>query len=218
MYPRQSIIEVFSAFLKFDADKFGGWVTDPGLRRSMQLNLARLPQSQTDEHFWVLYWYKLWQTQPAMAQGHLSAYLQEACYWATQQTITRFPTTQYTLADCFQMAMMRIAKVLKGFNPQLGFSLSNYARAIFSSVLKDTLRQQQEADICTNWSLLRKLSQKRLVESLQNAGLGSETIACYLLAWNCFKTIYIPLQPNGTRKLPKPERATWERITGVAKP
>jgi len=121
-------------------------------------------------------------------------------------------STQYTLSDCFQMAIARIDKVLKGFDPKQGFSLKSYASATFSSLIKEILRQHHEADICTDWALLRKISQKRLLESLQNVGLTSETIASYVLAWNCFKTIYIPTQATGTSKLPKPDRATWEAI------
>lgn len=214
MRPRQDIIEVFSTFLQFDAERFSAWATDPQLRRSMRTSLTRLPQLETAENFWVLYWYKLWQTQPAsQAKLHLAAYLQEVCYWAAHKTIASFSaSSQYTLSDCFVMAIARLDKVLKGFNPQLGYSFKNYASVIFSTVLKDILRQHQEVDICSNWSLLRKLSQKRLVESLQNAGFGSETIADYVLAWNCFKTIYVPTQPTGTRQLPKPDAATWEAI------
>ncbi len=213
MRPRQGIIEVFSTFLQFDADRFSAWATEPRLRRSMQVNLTRTGIVESREEFWVLYWYKLWQTQPnSLAQSHLCAYLQEVCYWAAHKTNASFSSTQYTLSDCFMMAIARLDKVLKGFNPQLGYGFKNYATVIFTSVLKDILRQHQEVDICTNWSLLRKISQKRLVESLQNVGLNTEAIACYVLAWNCFKTVYVPNHPTGTRQLPKPDAATWEAI------
>ena len=213
MRPRQGITEVFSTFLQFDADRFSTWVAEPRLRRSMQANLARQQQMDSREEFWVLYWYKLWQTQPdSVAALHLAAYLQEVCYWAAHKTNAGFSSTQYTLSDCFMMAIARLDKVLKGFNPQLGYSFKSYASVIFSSVLKDLLRQHQEVDICTNWALLRKLSQKRLVESLQNVGLDRETISRYVLAWNCFKTIYVPTHPTGTRQLPKPDAATWSAI------
>ena len=213
MRSRQVITDVFSTFLQFHGDRVSGWATDPKLRRSMLTCQTGISPTETSEQFWVVYWYKIWRDQAAsLAKAHLLAYLQEACYWAAQKTIASFSTTQYTLSDCFQIAIARVDKVLKGFNPQLGFSLSNYASAIFSGVLKDMLRQHQEVDLCTNWALLRKLSQKRLVESLQNTGLSSETIACYLLAWNCFKTLYVPLQATGTRKLPKPDHTTWVAI------
>lgn len=209
MRPRQAIIESFSTFVQFDTDRFSGWVSDPKLRRSMQTCLAQLPQPD-NENFWALYWYQVWQTQKNLAGAHLSAYLQEACYWAAQRTVTSL-SLQYTLSDCFQLAIARIDKVLKGFNPKQGFSLKSYASATFSSLIKEILRQHHEADICTDWALLRKISQKRLIESLQNAGLSSE-IASYVLAWNCFKAIYVPTQATGTSKLSKPDRATWEAI------
>lgn len=216
MRPRQGIIQVFSTFLQFEADRFSAWATEPRLRRSMQVNLARLPQMESKEEFWVLYWYKLWQKEPdSSAVSHLTAYLQEVCYWAAHKTNASFSSSQYTLSDCFMLALARVDKVLKGFNPQLGSSFKNYASVIFSSVLKDILRQHQEIDICTNWSLLRKLSQKRFVESLQNVGLNTETIACYVLAWNCFKTVYVPNHPTGSRQLPKPDASIWEAITNL---
>lgn len=214
MRPRQSTLEIFSTFLLFDADRFSGWATESRLRRSMQNCLAR---SQPDaESFWILYWYKIWQAQPAgLAREHLSAYLQETCYWAAQKTAASFTSAQYSLPDCFQMAIARVDKVLKGFNPKQGFSLKNYAGATFSSVIKDVLLQRHEVDFCTHWALLRKLSQKRLVEALQDTGLSPKIVASYVLAWQCFKSLYVPTQATGTRKLPKPDRATWEAIADL---
>jgi RNA polymerase sigma factor (sigma-70 family) len=79
-------------------------------------------------------------------------------------------------------------------------------------LIRETLRQRQEVDICTDWGLLRKVSQKRLTEALQNAGLATGAIASYVLAWNCFKLIYVPKQVSASRKLPKPEPETWGAI------
>lgn len=217
MQPRQSIIEEFSTFVQFEADRFSGWATDAKLRRSMQSCISRSPQPETSENFWALYWYKVWQSQPAsLGRLHLSAYLQEACYWVSHKTTAAgFASTQYTVSDCFQVAIAQVDKILKGFNPNQGFTLKNYAGAIFSNLIRENLRQRQEVDICTPWALLRKISQKRLVESLQSAGLTSQTIAGYVLAWNCFTTIYIPKQATATRKLSKPDSATWEAIASL---
>jgi RNA polymerase sigma factor (sigma-70 family) len=213
MRSRQDITELFSSFLQFEADRASGWATDARLRRNVRNYQNQITQAEPSPNFWVVYWYKLWNNQPeSLAKGHLSAYLQESCYWAAQKTITSISTTQYTLSDCFQMAIARVDKVLKGFKPEVGFSLSSYASAIFSSELKEMLRQQKEIDICTNWRLLRKLTQKRLVESLQNAGLREVEIASHVLAWKCFQARYVPQQPIGTRKLPKPDDATWDAI------
>ncbi|MFB2837306.1 sigma-70 family RNA polymerase sigma factor [Floridanema evergladense] len=47
---------------------------------------------------------------------------------------------------------------------------------------------------------------------MQQTGLSEEKVATYLLAWKCFKTLYLPEQATGTRKLPAPDQATWEAI------
>ncbi len=213
MRSRQSIIELFASFLQLDTDRVVGWAIDAKLRRNILNSQALLPQPEESENFWVYYWYKMWQEAPeSLAKGHLSAYLQEVCYWAAQKTITNVSSSQYSVSDCFQMAIVGINKVLKGFKPNVGFSLKNYSSAIFSSELKEMLRQQQEVDICTNWRLLRKLTQKRLVESLQNVGLSANSISSYVLAWKCYQLLYAPGQPTGTRKLQKPDEATWNAI------
>jgi RNA polymerase sigma factor (sigma-70 family) len=212
MRSRQSLLEIFSTFLQFEGDRVSTWAIDARLRRRMQQCLDH-SSPETSSNFWALYWYKIWQEDAGRdSNAHLTAYLQETCYWSAQKTMTNFALMQYTMPDCFQVAIAKVQKILQGFNPQQGFSLKNYASAIFTSTIRDTLRQRQEVDICTNWALLRKVSQKRLVESLQNAGLSAETITAYILAWSCFKSLYIPTQETSTRKLPRPDEATWVAI------
>jgi RNA polymerase sigma factor (sigma-70 family) len=221
MRSRQTPLELFSTFLQFEGDRAANWATDARLRRSMQTCLAQSPT--TAGNFWALYWHKAWRVaqakptvgEPAglLPQGHLTAFLQETCYWSAQKTLATFAAVQYTLPDCFQVAIAKVTKILQGFNPQQGFSLSNYASAIFSSAIRDTLRQRQEVDICSNWALLRKVSQKRLTEALQMAGLADT--AAYVRAWNCFKTLYVPTQAGGTRKLPKPDADTLSAIAAL---
>ncbi|AUT03999.1 group 3/4 sigma-70 RNA polymerase sigma factor [Nostoc sp. CENA543] len=213
MQPRQSIIEIFSTFVQFDADRFSRWAAESRLRRSIQSCLEQTPK-ETSEYFWALYWYKFWQvpeTQP-LAKQHLTAYLQEPCYWTSQKTAASFTSTQYKLSDCFQVAIAQVDRVLKGFNPSQSSTLKNYASIIFGSAIRETLRQRQEVDICTDWGLLRKISQKRLEESLQNAGLSLSKIRGYIQAWNCFKTLYVPTKAANSRQLSRPDDATWKAI------
>lgn len=213
MHSRQDIIELFSTFIEFQADCFSTWKTDSRLRESMQNRLKDLSLAQTEERFWVMYWHKIWQEQPrSIAILHLSSYLQEVCYWSAKKTLKDFVSNQYSLADCFQVAIVQVKKVLEGFNPQQNVNLKNYASIIFINSIKEDLRQHREVDICTDWALLRKLSQKKLKESLAHSGLSSENVASYLLAWNCFKIIYAPKQASNTRQLPKPDTQTWEAI------
>jgi RNA polymerase sigma factor (sigma-70 family) len=213
MRSRQGITELFTTFLQFDADRVIGWATDAKLRRNILSHKARLSEPENSENYWVYYWYKLWQSETEnMARGHLSAYLQEVCYWAANKTVANFSSEQYTLADCFQMVVTSTDKVLKKFKPDMGFHLKNYASVIYSSEIKEMLRQQNEVDICSNWRLLRRLTQKRLVESLQNVGLSAETIERYVLAWKCYQSLYAPKVPTGTRKLARPDDAVWHAI------
>ncbi|WP_414753960.1 sigma-70 family RNA polymerase sigma factor [Anabaena sp. CCY 9910] len=213
MRSRQNITEQFTTFLQFDTDKAISWAVDARLHRNLINCQTRLSQPEVSESFWVCYWYKVWQEKPeSLARGHFSAYLQEVCYWAVHKIVTNLSSTQHTLSDCFQMVIIRVDKVLKGFKPNLNFNLKNYASAIFSSEFKEMLRSQNEIDICTNWRLLRKLTQKRLVESLQNQGIHEDVIQRYVLAWKCYQALYAPKQIVGTRKLSRPDDATWTAI------
>jgi RNA polymerase sigma factor (sigma-70 family) len=216
MKPRQRIIELFSTFIQFTDDLFDYWVTDSRLRRSIQCTLeqvAELSNADSSEQFWVLYWYRLWKTNPkCLAAGHLSAYLQESCYWVAQRVAIQLTSMQYKLSDCFQIAIISLPVVLRGYNPNQGASLKAYASLVLGNTLRDTLRQRREAGSRTDWGLLRKLSKKQLVESLEAAGFSAVTIASYLLAWTCFKTFCAPSETPATRQLSKPDQATWVAV------
>lgn len=188
------------------------WATDARLRRSMKQSLNKV-SIDGSEKFWALYWHQIWQEQPkSLAREHLAAYLQEVCFWSSTKTIGGFSSSQYTVPDCFQVAIAGIDKVLKGFDRERGFNLKSYASITFGNLIRELLRQKREIDICSDWSLLRKLSQKRMIEALANAGLDQRVIESYILAWNCLKTIYVPERASSTRKLPKPEPETWIAI------
>lgn len=213
MRSRQSILEIFSTFLQFESDSATRWVWDARLRRSMQQCLDQPNAQELSETVWSLYWHKMWQAEThPLATAHLSAYLQEVCYWSARKLALNLGKSQ-SLADFFQIAIAKLHRVLQGFNPQQSSGLKRYASLAFSNVIKDTLRLRQEVDICTDWALLHKLSQKRFVESLQNFGLDSATIATRVFVWQCFKIIYAPTQGKGSRKLAKPEPSTFQAVS-----
>ncbi|MBG1259747.1 sigma-70 family RNA polymerase sigma factor [Nostoc commune] len=213
MQPRQGIVEIFTTFVQFEADQFSGWATDAKLRRSMKLCLQGSSTEKSDT-FWALYWYGVWQNESsAVTLAHISAYLQEACYWAARKFARNF-STQSSVADCFQIAIARVQKILKTFNPQYSSNLKGYAELAFESIIKDVLRSRREADICSDWALLHKLSRKRIVQSLQNVGFNAESIESYVLAWECFKELYTG-DNTKIRQLTKPDAVTWEAITNL---
>lgn len=211
---------MFSTFLQFEADRFSHWAIDLRLHRSMQrcwesyTKRQSVPGSERRslEQFWTLYWYRCWQTQEnTLAEGHLSAYLQEPCYWAAQQMIRKFTNVQFGISDYFQTAIAAVQMVLKGFNPDRGANLKTFASITFSRLLKDNLRQRQEASFCTNLGLLRRVSKKRLLEVLRQAGLSPTAIAQYQLAWMCFKALYVQTQAE-TQQLPAVDHSLWTAI------
>lgn len=216
MISRKVLVEMFSTFIQFADDRFSQWHTDIRLKRQMQAAIAvveTLPEHESaDELFWVLYWYQCWRSQPQLALGHLSAYLQEPCYWAAQRTMIHLGRGQYSLSDRFQIAIAELPHILKGYRLTHGNHLKTFASISFSNKIRDTLRQAHEADSRTDWGLLRKLSKKRLMEALQATGLSETTIAAYTLAWTCFKTYCAPSDAPATRQLSRPDAATWEAI------
>ena len=211
MRTRQELLDVFSTFLQFKADTFGGWVSDPKLRRSMQTCLSQSPQEDS-ELFWALYWHQIWQTQTSpLAAAHLTAYLQEVCYWTARKLALKL-AGNHSIADFFQTAILRIDKVFKTFSPQFSTNLKGYAALVLSGVIKNQVEKQQEVAICTDWSLLHRTSHKRLVEALQFSGEGSEAIAHYVLAWSCFKALYAPSTAQTADRLGRPSPETWQAI------
>jgi RNA polymerase sigma factor (sigma-70 family) len=211
MRSRQSIVEIFSTFIQFDGDAFRCWVIDPKLQRSIHRCLKQFAR-QESEKFWAIYWHRIWQVRESLlASAHLTAYLQEVCYWVAR-TMTMNVPGEHSIADFFQTAIARTNKVLKRFNPEFSSNLKLYAEYAFSNIIKDQLRQRKEADICTDWGLLHKLSQKRLIESLQQVGYNSQTIKRYILAWNCFLQLYTPNEVGTVHKLLEPDNLTLQAI------
>ena len=213
MRSRQNLTEQFSTFLQLEEDRAGGWLTDARLRRSMHRSLEQIPEASTTENFWSVYWHKQWQQQPGFPAGdHLSAYLQEACYWSAQKASLRLESSQTRLADCFQVEIAAVPKILKAFDSDQLPSLKTYAGTAFSNAIRDDLRQRREVDRCNNWGLLLKLSRKQLTEALQAAGFDPTQVNTHLLAWACFTDSYCPKKDPGIRKLAAPDQTTWNAI------
>ncbi len=209
MNPRTSILDLFSTFAYLEGDNFRRWATDARLRRSIQGCLTL--NADRSEALWSLYWLKLWQNQSSpVAENHLFAYLQEPCYWVSHQMARRVQTSEYTLADYFQITNTDIRRVLSSFAIDRGSTLKSYASLVLANSLKDNLRQRQAVDICSDWALLRKWSKKRVTEVLNRVGIVEPEAAQYQLAWFCFKTLYTPNESNSNRAAP--DAVLWAEV------
>lgn len=215
MFPRQKIVEQFSTFIQFEHDRFERWIEDPRLRRSMERQQAHCNSPQetaSTDVFWTLYWHQCWKKQPTgIALKHLYARLQEPCYWSAQKLSKQFSTVQFSLSDCFQAALSRIDKVLQNFKPELGITLSTYAGSAFSNAIRDALNQYHEVNICSDWSLLRRVTRKRLREALQAAGQNPTPITPEEAAWLSFKAVCFP-QSCQLRRISQLTQADWQAI------
>lgn len=214
MRAREDIIDIFSTYLRFEADRVRGWLTDPRLRKSIEICLTQGPDNQLSKHDWALYWHQHWQNQThGLAVRHLGAYLQEVGYWTAYKVTSRFELKQFSLDDCFQVGFINFEKCLSSFQPDRGSTLESFAKLFFNSTLRNELRRAKEVDLCSDWLLLRKVSRKRFIESLENQGLDNPSVEQRRLAWVCFKRLYAPTKETGTQSLPPPSQSTWQAIT-----
>jgi len=213
MQPRQDVTEQFSTFLHFAGDRARGWTTDARLRRSMQTRLTETGSQGSSEAFWAIYWHRQWLGQPEnaiapLSQGHLSAYLQEAAYWAAQ----RLSQAECPLVDCFQMAIEKVPKVLRACNPDHRVSLSTYSRVAFENIIRDALRQYHQVNLCNDWALLLRVSRKQLQEALQQAGLEEGAIARYLAACQSYEAGYQLLKSANRQRIGRPDGDGWATL------
>ena len=210
MKPRQTVLEKFSTFLRFETDAYQLWLKDARQHRRMSQGIQKNPEHL--EEYWVVHWHQVWQTSQPSSEGFLVAYLQEPCFWAVQKVQRRLMSLQMPLADLFQMAIASSEQVLNGFDSDQGFALSSYANVMFANAVRGSLRQQKAADLCTDWTLLRKTSRKRMQQALQTLGLADIEQSQYLWAWDCFKQVYVPTQQAGYSTLPPPTSEQWDQM------
>ncbi len=222
MHVRQNIIDVFSTFLRLEDDLPKGWMTDAKLHRSIQRSITDQTEEKKSEQFWAVFWHQDWRREQAnssknlnrssIALGHLSAYLQEVCYWSARTIKSHASAVQYNLSDFFQVAISQTPKILSGCDPNGLASLKTYANSAFGNLIRDFLRQRREIDLCNEWGLLLKLSRKRLTEVLTADGLDADTVKRYVLAWQCFEALYIPTKVPGLRRTAAPTAELWQAI------
>ena len=215
---RTSVTEMFSTFIKLESGRFGKWIPDAKLRRSMQTGLERHLDQSDSERFWVRHWHGLWREQTSepvdLPRMHLFAYLQEPMYWAAGRMINKYVSSQRNLEDYFQDSSNYLQTVLKKFDPNVG-NLKSFAGVAFLNSLRADVREKREAALCTTWALLRKVGSKRFVEALRQGGLSKVLIDQYRLARRCFEEIYVPTQQGGTYRLPEPTSDQWAAIADL---
>ncbi|MCX7592874.1 MAG: sigma-70 family RNA polymerase sigma factor [Fischerella sp.] len=246
MKKRENIIEKFSTFLSFrnsNSEINPIWQTDLELERYMKLLVRSEPEA--NEEFWARYFLKILRevsqsegnkdgekpltpssqhssTPPSLIAGkHLSAYLQEACLWASQKAYQRFKYLRhkYPLEEYFQIANSAAnppAKLFKSFNsehPQT--NVEGYAKTAIIRLISNTIYQQDleaKRGKFSDYGLLKDLTAKELKEALISKGFSVNQIDSYCLAWQCFDKIYQPDRSHGSRSLATPTQQHLQQI------
>ncbi|NJM74010.1 MAG: sigma-70 family RNA polymerase sigma factor [Scytonema sp. RU_4_4] len=157
----------------------------------------------------------------SMARNHLSAYLQEACFWAAQKTYQRFKLLQYkySIEEYFQIANSGVnppEKIFKSFDFEYSHTnIEGYAKtAIFRFINNTIYRHDLEAKRVkfSDYGLLKDLSHKELREALISKGITQAKSDTYYLVWQCFDEIYQPNQSQGSRSLEPPSQKHLKQI------
>lgn len=217
MRQRKDLIEIFSTFLQFEDDRPQGWAIDSRLNRSMTRSIQLEPRGSED--FWATYWLRQYAQKSATTDrslqqeiGHLSAYLQETCFWAVNRVMPRMGSIQMKLSDCFQVAISDVPKLLAAFDASKPTGLKAFANTVFSNCLRDSLRQRREIDFCTDWGLLQKISRKRLLDALTANNFDKILCDRYYVAWKALTTNYSPEKSPKLRSIVAPDPQTWQSI------
>jgi RNA polymerase sigma factor (sigma-70 family) len=217
MRQRKDLIEIFSTFLQFEDDRPQGWAIEPRLNRSMTRLIQVEPLGSED--FWAIYWLRQYAqqataTNPALhlAISHLSAYLQETCFWAVNRVMPRVGSIQMKLSDCFQVAISDMPKLLVAFDASKPTGLKAYANTVFSNCLRDSLRQRREIDFCTEWGLLQKISRKRLLDALIASNFDVASRDRYYVAWKALTSHHSSEKSPKLRSIAAPDAQTWQLI------
>jgi hypothetical protein len=147
---------------------------------------------------------------PSNARNHLSAYLQEACFWAAQKAYHRFKLLQhkYSLEDYFQMANTGVnppEKLFHNFNFEHSqTNIEGYAKTAIVRIIGNTIYKQNieaKRDKFSDFGLLKDLSNRELREALIDKGLNSAQINFHYLVWQCFDEIIQPNHSQGSSSL-----------------
>ncbi|MGB7710268.1 MAG: hypothetical protein WBL95_12160 [Microcoleus sp.] len=170
-----------------------------------------------NEEFWAQYWLKATlkdsQTKSS-AREHLSAYLEEACYWTALKIHQQLAAYQLRRVDCFLMLREVAANPVKLFKnyDYKSSSVKTYSQFPLKSAVLDQVRKGRELDKYTWPALLRAVTKKRLKESLHKANIKEPEMSRCLLAWQCFRDKYVPIKAIGSKQLQPPDLNQMEAI------
>lgn len=208
MKKRETPVEQFSTVLQFqecNSNLVFYWEPDSVLEQNMSLKVESDPDA--GENFWAQYFLKQAREDNPLAKRHLSANLEEICYWTAVTTYQKMPASYLTWLDYFQIAREAASNPVALFQKYKSAkgSLKSYAQMRLRDAIRVVIYKGQEADKYSDWGLLQSgLSKKALKNALQKVGVNEPQLSRCLLAWQGFKEVGTLSAPKGSRQLPPP--------------
>jgi RNA polymerase sigma factor (sigma-70 family) len=206
---RKHLVEQFSTFLEVDDRNDyldSRWQSSARLCNNIRKAIATDPNAK--EEYWAKHWLTqiLQNSKDSLARGHLAAYLEEVCYITIIKITPILSVYNLRKVDCFLIAReaaVKVEKVFKTYDFKTS-GVKTYAEYRIRGEVLQTLRRGREEDKYSWSALLRNTSQKRLLEVLTKAGFKEPELSRFLLAFNSFKSKYVPTKQKGSKQLQPP--------------
>ncbi len=214
---RGTIVEMFSTFLQLDQNSdliAPSWKSVATLEKSMIQQIKNNPNFTQEQ--WASYWLNevLNNQQHNLAKNHLSAYLEEACYWMAWKVCQQLSTANITQVDCFLIARevtANPAKIFKNYDSSRS-SLKTYAQFPIKRIIIEKIRTGSEVQGYSPTGMLRSVSKKELKEVLEKDHIKEPRFSECLLAYQCFRELYIPTHFKQNRQLKPPNTQQFTAI------
>lgn len=226
MRKRITLEEKYSTFIEVDGVKdypYIGWISDDRLARNIKKFSENDPQ--INEQYLSIYLLKIARQnhnqesgkiakqKSLVASHHLSAYLEEICYYRALKIYHQLQPYNYNVTKVGIFLMAREVAVnpetFKDYNSSIS-SFPTYAgNKIYQKVI-DKLRQGRDEEKYSDTGLLRHISEKKFQEYLNLADIKEEEKSRCLLALKCFKKKYVPTEQQGNNKLKPPSEKDLE--------
>ncbi|NEO57980.1 MAG: sigma-70 family RNA polymerase sigma factor [Okeania sp. SIO3B5] len=211
----------FSTFFNIEekSNKLGiiNFQTVPKLAKNFDGIFQSYPE--VNEEYCAKFFVKEVQTKNKnkLEKEHLSAYLEESCYWlATQELNQQLAPIKWQELDCFQEARKIAAEPSKIF-AKYNFtdtSVITWAKRQIKHQVRQIAYVGKEFCKYATWSAPKYLSEKMLIEALQtksNINTKKEIDSC-TLAFKSYKAVYRSKPEKIGGKLAEPSKKQWEDI------
>lgn len=200
----------FSTYIKIktqnNASLIPVYQSDVKLAKQISAYLKDNPEA--NETFWVNHFLKILKDsdyEDELTNKFIFCYLQIPCWYAAKKVSFELKNSSnlnlyYSQEDCFLIACeltLKPIKIVKNFDLNGNVSLSTYAQAILTRMIKNEIVRQVKSKAIkfSNNGLLHNISKKRLNEALNNYGLTKDESIKYNLVWQVFQELFNHFYP-----------------------